>query len=149
MYKCWNRIPKHRPNFIDLIEMLLNDTNDKFHKISYYSKYKSQLKRKSSFTLYDELSMPLKHISNAVNIEEVLDDNHDDFDIHFFPLSRTIVIPENDLMANISIESDNMRPNNDNSSKGNSVQSSDRSTESKISSNASNGSIANGHALQK
>lgn len=95
MSQCWSRVPKHRPTFIIVIEMLLNDSNDIFHQMSYYSKYKSQLKQKCSMTSLDgDLSVPLKQNSNAVNIED-LSYSCDDSDVRFFPLSRTIAIPEN------------------------------------------------------
>jgi len=52
---------------------------------------------------------------------------------------------------NVSTDSEKKQLNNDNinhsNSKGNSVQSSDGSKGSKISSTTSNGSIANGHAV--
>jgi len=185
MSQCWNRSHRNRPNFIEVIEKLLNDTNEHFLEVCYYTKYKSQLKKRSSSTsIHDDLSMPLQQISNTVNIEEDFNDSYDDSAVHFFPLSRTIAIPENTdtviaqfdeenydidqideytnadhLLRDISIDSHTIRHLNNgnsnsntntncyNNSKGNSVQSSDGSKGSKISSTTSNGSIANGHAV--
>ncbi len=73
---CWSRSPRNRPTFIDVIEMLLNDTNEHFEKVSFYHKYKSQLKNKcSSTSIHEELLIPLKPTSNTVNIEDDLDYN--------------------------------------------------------------------------
>jgi len=180
MSLCWSRSPRSRPTFIEIIEMLLNDTNERFEKASFYHKYKAQLKNKcSSTSIHDELSIPLKPTSNAVNIEDDLDNNSssDENDIHFFPLSRECFEKsenngncsldndmENDIdidtideitnsvnYRNVSTDIEKKQLNNDNinhsNSKGNSVQSSDGSKGSKISSTTSNGSIANGHAV--
>ena len=177
MSLCWSRSPKHRPNFIEVIEFLLNDSNEHFLKVSYFSKYKSQLKQKSSSqSLHDEPSAPLKQSPNALHIEENLMDIFDS-DIHFFPLSRTIAIPDSEvrlqsddenydidqideysnadhLLKDVTVDSNcNDNQNSTNSAKTssnsncNSKQSSDGSKGSKISSTTSNGSIANGHAL--
>ena len=96
MALCWSRSPKHRPNFIEVIEFLLSEANERFFEVSYFSKHKSQIKQKSSSqSLHDEPSAPLKPMSNDIHIEENLMDVLDDSSVHFFPLSRTIAIPDN------------------------------------------------------
>ncbi|XP_054160500.1 insulin receptor-like [Oppia nitens] len=169
---CWGPTPKRRPNFIEVIEFLLNDTNEGFLKVSYYSKYKSQLKqhKSSSQSIVDDMSMPLKQISNSFNAEENLIDTCDDPTIHFFPLSREICVTENgdneeddeamtredydidtiDEFSNEQLLKDvsSDQQNNMNNHNSNSKQSSDGSKGSKISSTTSNGSIANGHIVQ-
>lgn len=154
---CWSRSPKHRPNFIEVIESLLNDTNERFLKVSYYAKYKSQQKQKSSSqSLHDEPSTPLNQTSNALDREENLVDIADSSTVHFFPLSRTIAVPhpsesrhlsEEDnydidqideysnadhLLRDISVEqtnSEHRSDNSNNSAKTNSNSNSKQSTE--------------------
>ena len=166
MKHCWSRSPKSRPNFIEVIEMLINDTNEQFLKISYYSKHKSQQKHKSlSQLITDDPSVPLKQISNSLDIEESLMDACDDTGVHYFP--SAIAVPENSTQVTPTPEDENYDidhqidelshsehllrdvsiDNQNNTNHNNSKQSSDGSKGSKISSTTSNGSIANGHAV--
>ncbi|XP_064474784.1 insulin-like growth factor 1 receptor [Ornithodoros turicata] len=45
MKLCWTRNPRARPKFVEVIEMLLEDVNDRFRKVSFY--HTSELKTQS------------------------------------------------------------------------------------------------------
>lgn len=173
---CWNRNPKNRPRFIEIIEVLLSDANPRFEDMSFYFKMKSQmLKQKSSQTSLQ---------NEDEEASTLLTNSHDNGNVNVFPMSRTVPLNECDGMPDSPIEEEdeddinnidefspryalndtrhqvrlnpiekhinrqNKNENNRQQVNQNSVQSSESSKGSKISNTTSNGSIANGHVYR-
>ncbi|GIX74182.1 insulin receptor [Caerostris extrusa] len=159
MKMCWEKSPKSRPTFVEIVQMLSAHVNEKFCTVSY---------------CFSE-----RHLSNSVDVEEVAtpntplrssiceEDTNEEQIYHYFP-SATL-LPENnangDGLVNVDIEqlpttSDSLigacsavetdsvavGMNSNEGSKAISVSYSDESKGSKIST-LSNGSIANGHVV--
>ncbi|GIY90189.1 insulin-like peptide receptor [Caerostris darwini] len=159
MKMCWEKSPKSRPTFVEIVQMLSAHVNEKFCTESY---------------CFSE-----RHLSNSVDVEEVAtpntplrssiceEDTNEEQIYHYFP-SATL-LPENnangDGLVNVDIEqlpttSDSLigassavetdsvavGMNSNEGSKAISVSYSDESKGSKIST-LSNGSIANGHVV--
>lgn len=135
---CWDKIPKARPTFIELIDMLLPDINEaKFREVSFYF-----TQRQETCTKENELceaataSTPMR--TQWMEGQNSRDESDNESEVTFFPPTRNCY-----TRSSYHDQGAKGVHSNDNS-KGMSVTSSDDSKGSKISS-ASNGSIANGH----
>lgn len=138
---CWHRNPKARPTFIEIIEMLLPELNQKFHQVSFY--HTQHLP--NSPDINDAGVLPTTPLRSPTR-----DEDSDQSVYRYFP-SATQIPEENfnftfdngDAIASSSNYGAEASNSNE-GSKGVSVNYSDGSKGSKISNN-SNGSIPNGH----
>lgn len=141
MEMCWHRNPKARPTFIEIIEMLLPELNQKFHQVSFY--HTQHLPNSPDHN--DADAPPTTPLRSPVR-----DEDNDQSVYRYFPSATQI--PEENFnftfdSGDAIASSSNYRAEASNSnegSKGVSVNYSDGSKGSKIS-NISNGSIPNGH----
>ncbi|XP_054719002.1 insulin-like peptide receptor [Uloborus diversus] len=138
MVMCWHRHPKARPTFIEIIEMLLPDVNQKFHQVSYYFTQRHLL-NPSDFEDNATPSTPLRVSMNSNNLSESA--------YRYFPSATQLPDEESGGAGEAAACSDVsavLVNSNNEGSKGISINCSDGSKDSKISS-ISNGSVANGH----
>ncbi|XP_042898264.1 insulin-like peptide receptor isoform X1 [Parasteatoda tepidariorum] len=144
MTMCWNKNPKARPTFLELVEMFLPHVENIVQDVFHYFMYKAKTENDDSVT-------PNTPLRSSMREEE-----SNDHDYRYFPSAT--MLPEEDEAEEIvnggelveaTISSvDELRTvhvNSNDGSKGVSVNYSDGSKGSKIST-LSNGSIANGHA---
>lgn len=99
MSDCWQRNPKSRPTFIEIIECLLPEASPKFHEVSYYYRYRSQnLKNKQQRP--DDRPPP--DASTPLTIDERSDNGDANCDVstkRVFPMSRTVPVDECDAVT--------------------------------------------------
>lgn len=135
---CWDRNPKARPTFIELIDMLLPDINHaKFREVSFYFTQRQETCTKEN-ELCDSVTASTPMRTQWMENQNSRDESDVESEVTFFPPTRNIFASGNYHNQNAKTVHSN------DGSKGMSVTSSDDSKGSKISS-ASNGSIANGH----
>lgn len=135
---CWDKNPKARPTFIELIDMLLPDINElKFREVSFYFTQRLETCTKEN-ELCDSATASTPMRTQWMESQNSRDESDNESEVTFFPATRS-------CFASGAYHDQGAKGvhSNDNS-KGMSVTSSDDSKGSKISS-ASNGSIANGH----
>lgn len=141
MVMCWHRNPRARPTFIEIIETLLKDASPKFRQVSYY-----HTQHLTSTGDTDDASTPTTPLRSPGH-------DLDDSDLNayrYFP--SAMFLPDDDSHhehnnLDVIASSSNCEPeitNSNEGSKGVSINYSDGSKGSKIST-FSNGSIANGH----
>ncbi|XP_035205023.1 insulin-like growth factor 1 receptor [Stegodyphus dumicola] len=145
---CWDKNPKARPTFIELIDMLLPDINqNKFREVSFYFTQRQETCAKEN-ELCDSATASTPMRTQWMDTQNSREDSDDESEIAFFPPTRDIshVNCQGDSYHQEAIRGENRAysVHSNDGSKGMSVTSSDDSKGSKISS-ASNGSIANGH----
>ena len=142
MAMCWHKNPKARPTFIEIIEILLPELNQKFHQVSFY--HTQHLPNNADQEDADAPTSPLKSPAH--------EDDNDQSVYQYFP-SATQIPEDNpnfifdnggDAIACSSSNYGAEASNSNEGSKGVSINYSDGSKGSKIS-NISNGSIPNGH----
>ncbi|KFM63995.1 Insulin-like receptor, partial [Stegodyphus mimosarum] len=145
---CWDKNPKARPTFIELIDMLLPDINqNKFREVSFYFTQRQETCAKEN-ELCDSATASTPMRTQWMDTQNSREDSDDESEIVFFPPTRDIshvnCRGDNYQQEDIRVENRAYSVHSNDGSKGMSVTSSDDSKGSKISS-ASNGSIANGH----
>ncbi|KAG8180786.1 hypothetical protein JTE90_012965 [Oedothorax gibbosus] len=147
MAMCWHKNSKARPTFIEIIEMLLPDVNPKFHTVSYYF---TQRLTSNTIDMEGEADTPNTPLRSSVTDETLADVNQA---IRFFP-SATVVPEMNgdvvdiaaDEAAELPVETAALGLNSNDSSKAISINYSEGSKGSKVST-YSNGSVSNGHVV--
>lgn len=141
MVMCWHKNPKARPTFLEIIEMLLPDVSSKFHRDSFYFTQRHLMNPVDT----DDAATPTTPLRSSVR-----EDDNSESAYRYFPSATQLPEesshqdePSTSVAVDVSSSDFRAEASND-GSKGISVNYSDGSKGSKISS-ISNGSVANGH----
>ncbi|XP_054706404.1 insulin-like peptide receptor [Uloborus diversus] len=145
---CWNKNPKARPTFVELIEMLLPDIDQvKFNEVSFYFTQRQETSAKEN-ELCDSATASTPMRIQWMESQNSREDSDNEPEVTFFPPTRNIYqtsYPEDNYHdEGAKGDSRAYSVHSNDGSKGMSATSSDDSKGSKVSS-VSNGSIANGH----
>ncbi|XP_015912635.1 insulin-like peptide receptor isoform X2 [Parasteatoda tepidariorum] len=139
MELCWDKNPKARPTFLELIDMVLPDVDQgRFKEVSFYSSQRQETSTKESESESATASTPMR--TQWMEAQNSHEESDTESEITFFPPTRNT---SRLVGRNSQGDSRAYSVHSIEGSKGVSATSSDDSKGSKVSS-TSNGSIANG-----